>query len=518
MYFVGKATSLQRPLIWVMSLSTQMIRTVTFSHKYINGTFLPASHLLKKDLYDHFSLGAKCPCTVDLFFSSALSLHHQIDLKCRNLPRKLYEFSYKSLERRQGAFKSNGVLLAYGHISQSIRSVNWCRHLHSSSIQASSKTTVELESSPSNDQQSVKINVDNKSMVIPAVWLRDHCMSPDYYNHETQQRNVVTNFLTSNLKIDSVDLTSNGSGFAIFWNDGHVSQFAMDWLQSNFYKVRPIYGTQRLHWNKDLIESQPLPTVSYNDHMTLETGLAETVSNLCKYGFSIVEGCEHTEEATENVVERLTCVQETLYGRMWTFTSDGMRSDTAYSSKALGSHTDLSYMETPAGIQVFHCLKHTGSGGETLLVDGFRSLEIFREAHPEDFDLLTKTVVPHEYKEEPSENSPGYHMYSLGTTIRVHPASDELIQLRFNPYDRAPLDTVSALEIPPFYRAYGRLHKIISDPEGQLWHKLKPGQVLFIDNWRVMHGRAAFDGTRVMCGCYLPRDEWVSKARVLGVW
>ena len=89
---------------------------------------------------------------------------------------------------------------------------------------------------------------------------------------------------------------------------------------------------------------------------------------------------------------------------------------------------------------------------------------------------------------------------------------------RFNPYDRAPLNTVPATEIPTFYRAYGRLIKIISDPVGHFWHRLKPGQVIFIDNWRVMHGRSAFAGTRVMCGCYLPRDEWVSKARMLGVW
>ncbi|GFR73459.1 trimethyllysine dioxygenase, mitochondrial [Elysia marginata] len=268
-------------------------------------------------------------------------------------------------------------------------------------------------------------------MVVPAVWLRDHCMSPEYYNHETQQKNADPNHLTRNLKIDSVELTDNDCGFTIFWNDGHVSKFAMDWLQGNYYKEKPDSATKRVYWDKNLMESQPLPIVPHEDHMKLEAGLAETVSNLCKYGFSIVEGCKETEEATEKVVERLSFVQETLFGKMWTFTSDGLRSDTAYSTQALGSHTDLSYMETPAGIQVFHCLKHTGSGGETLLVDGFHALDVFREAYPEDFELLTKIVVPHEYKEEPSDASPGYHLYSLGTTVRIHPASGEFIQLRY---------------------------------------------------------------------------------------
>ncbi|RUS80141.1 hypothetical protein EGW08_012098, partial [Elysia chlorotica] len=279
-------------------------------------------------------------------------------------------------------------------------------------------------------------------------------------------------------------------------NDGHVSKFEMDWLIDNYYKEKPDPGAGlgRLHWDRELIESHPLPVVPFDDHMTSEAGLAKTVGNICKYGFAIVEGCEATEAATEKVVERLSFVQETLFGKMWTFTSNAQRSDTAYSSQALGAHTDLSYMDTPAGIQVFHCLKHTGSGGETLLVDGFHCLEVLEQTYPEDFELLKNTVVPHEYKEKPSPSSPGYHLYSLGTTIRMHPATGRLIQLRFNPYDRAPLNTVPATEIPPFYRAYGRLYNIISCPSGQFWHKLKPGQVIFIDNWRVMHGRAAFDG------------------------
>ena len=48
-------------------------------------------------------------------------------------------------------------------------------------------------------------------------------------------------------------------------------------------------------------------------------------------------------------MRRVTFVQETLFGKMWTFTADAERSDTAYSTQALGSHTDLTYMNTPAG-------------------------------------------------------------------------------------------------------------------------------------------------------------------------
>lgn len=43
------------------------------------------------------------------------------------------------------------------------------------------------------------------------------------------------------------------------------------------------------------------------------------------------------------------------------------------------------------------------------------------------------------------------------------------------------------------------------------------GKVLLTDNWRLMHGRAAFSGRRIMGGCYLDNDDFNSKALVLGI-
>ena len=36
-----------------------------------------------------------------------------------------------------------------------------------------------------------------------------------------------------------------------------------------------------------------------------------------------------------------------------------------------------------------------------------------------------------------------------------------------------------------------------------------------IDNYRVLHGRSAFDGKRRMCGAYIGMDEFRSKLVVL---
>ena len=65
-----------------------------------------------------------------------------------------------------------------------------------------------------------------------------------------------------------------------------------------------------------------------------------------------------------------------------------------------------------------------------------------------------------------------------------------------------------------FYPHYRTLAKLVNDPDNAYWLSLEPGTVLFIDNWRVMHGRASFQGKRTMTGCYVGRTEFMSRANV----
>ena len=55
----------------------------------------------------------------------------------------------------------------------------------------------------------------------------------------------------------------------------------------------------------------------------------------------------------------------------------------------------------------------------------------------------------------------------------------------------------------------------MAQPEAQVRFTLVPGEVLVIDNWRLLHGRAEFDGERHVCGCYLNREDYESRLRVL---
>jgi len=88
---------------------------------------------------------------------------------------------------------------------------------------------------------------------------------------------------------------------------------------------------------------------------------------------------------------------------------------------------------------------------------------------------------------------------------------------RFNLYDRAPMRTLPPDQIPQLYEDIHLLAATVKDPQGEWWLKLHPGTVLFVDNWRVLHGRASYTGLRKMTGCYVSRSDYISKARVLGI-
>jgi trimethyllysine dioxygenase len=40
---------------------------------------------------------------------------------------------------------------------------------------------------------------------------------------------------------------------------------------------------------------------------------------------------------------------------------------------------------------------------------------------------------------------------------------------------------------------------------------------MMFDNWRVLHGRAAYTGHRHLCGAYLNHEDYESRRRLLSV-
>ncbi|CAH1801717.1 unnamed protein product [Owenia fusiformis] len=357
-------------------------------------------------------------------------------------------------------------------------------------------------------------------IVLNYVWLRDHCRCDSCYHHTTSQRLFETNAIDLDIRPNNAALTFdpdvNDHVLHITWPDGHQSQFTYSWLTDSkniFAGKYPKSKSVQTLWDANTIKEIDIKAVEYEKYMdkSNDESLKVLLENVLRYGYGLVHGCQTSIDDTAKTAERLCIIQNSLFGHMWSFTNDLEHSDTAYTNLALGAHNDTCYFLKGAGIQVFHLLEHTGAGGETLLVDGFKALETLRRNHKWAYDFLVETSIVHEYVE------PGIDIKSLDSIINVHPITKEPIALRFNTYDRASLNTIDQEDMPKFYEANKLLANEIQNPQNEFWLKLKPGTVLFVDNWRLLHGRSAFTGRRCVCGCYLARDDWTSKARELGL-
>jgi len=253
--------------------------------------------------------------------------------------------------------------------------------------------------------------------------------------------------------------------------------------------------------------------------MASDKGVGAWTNLIREYGFCFVEGVPVSPEKTKELLERIAFIRVTHYGGFYDFTSDLTMKDTAYTSEALGPHTDTTYFTDPAGLQAFHLLSHTdGSGGESILVDGFQAAKELRYQSRRDFKVLSRVPVPwHASGNEgitivPSKPFPVINLDDLNYRTRRR----ELSQIRWNNDDRGILPLNAGDYFHPareWYRSAKKFHDILQRDDMQYREKLVPGRALIFDNWRVLHGRTAFTGKRRICGGYINHDDYISRWR-----
>lgn len=358
------------------------------------------------------------------------------------------------------------------------------------------------------------LNYGVTPMYFNYVWLRDHCHSASSYNAATNQRNVDTGSIDLSIRPDKAAVEDGH--LVLTWPGGHVSKHSLSWLAKNSYeRTKDCTIQPRILWNSDIYKKANIQSAKWDTFMSCDDELKKFLQNYLLYGIAFVDNVPATVEATEAVTQRVSVIRETTYGRMWSFTSDFSRGDTAYSQLALDRHTDTSYFQEPCGIQVFHCLKHEGTGGRTLLVDGFYAAEKLCQQSPKSFELLAHVPIKHEYIENTDNHK--NHMIGIGPVLNVYPWNKEIYLIRYNNYDRSVINTVPHDTVQRWYVAHRELTTELRRPENELWVNLTPGKVIFIDNWRVLHGRESFTGLRQLCGCYLTREDILSTARCFGL-
>lgn len=342
----------------------------------------------------------------------------------------------------------------------------------------------------------------------PLIWLADHDHAPESLHPETGQRLIDTAAIPRDLAAAGLELREDGALLTVAWQGSRApSRLPAAFLHAMAANGGREPAPARILWTRRDLEGR-LPSVPHEAVMAAAgDGLRRWLEAVECYGFALVTGVPATPEATQALVERVGYIRHTIFGGFWDFTANMAFKDTAYTTMAIGPHTDGTYSNDPPGLQLFHCLAFDGTGGESTLVDGFKIADILRQEDPESFALLTTIGVTGQYLGD------GVHLRATHPVIGLDDRGD-CRQIAYNNHDRAPF------LLPPdrqrgFYAALARFHALANDPELELAFRLEPGTVLLFDNWRTLHGRRAYSGHRRLCGAYLNKEDFDSKLRLL---
>ena len=199
-------------------------------------------------------------------------------------------------------------------------------------------------------------------------------------------------------------------------------------------------------------------------------------------------------------------VRETNYGRVFDVRVKSQAENLAYTDLGLEPHTDNPYREPPPGAQVLHCLAASQVGGESRLVDGQGAAEALRRDDPDAFAILTRTPVRFEWSD---------HTTTLRAEAPIIALDGEnaFVAIRYNHRSFKAI-RASAGERDGWRRAYRKLAAVINAPENGVEFKLAAGEMVLIDNRRILHGRRAYvngqSHERHLQGAYADMDGLLS--------
>jgi len=369
--------------------------------------------------------------------------------------------------------------------------------------------------------------------VVSLAWLRDH--DPNHLHPTSQQRQFDTAELggTSAL-LEASDVSVVEGKLRVRWADRSASVFDGAWLADNapregadaasaaFRAARrsPTWGLPAARpWRtmtKDAVPHVSARSVPVGAPASDVSPAARRVLDaLAVTGVALVTDMPSSAAETERIVRALVGPpRETFYGEMWDTAPRNLEdvNDTAYTKDALDGHTDTTYLADSPGLQCFNCVAQSGppaakDEGATKLLDALHLASELRRVAPDAYRFFCETPLVFHHIER------GVNTRHTAPVFRVDPASGELLQMRYNAYDLAPLSYLTPDQVDEFYAHNAALARVVRDPANMALCKLGVGEMIVVQNHRVLHGRTAFKGYRNLVGCYVGMDDWVMRAR-----
>ena len=347
---------------------------------------------------------------------------------------------------------------------------------------------------------------DGRRFALHPIWLRERCQDARTLDLATGQRLADPSDIDLALALTAVAEPRPGH-FRVRFSDGHESEFrAHDILTEAALAPGAEETPAPRLWDGTLAE---LPRARWSESPG-RAELAAWVQQFLELGFIILTGVPAEPRAVLRVGATFGFIRETNFGALFDVRSTPAASDLAYTSLPLDPHTDNPYRTPVPGVQLLHCLANETSGGLSTLVDGFAAATALRERDAEAFKLLARTAVRFRYRDATTE------LVASAAPIELD-VTGALRCVHFSPrLDFVPL--APPADLARYYRARRAFDHLLRSEDFEVRFLLNTGELLMMDNRRLLHGRTGFDpreGLRHLQGCYIDIDGPRSLYRVL---
>lgn len=253
-----------------------------------------------------------------------------------------------------------------------------------------------------------------------------------------------------------------------------------------------------------------VPTVAWDDVCGDDDRLRDVLAAYHSFGCFVITGTPIAPGSLHAIAGRFGRVSPTSFGALFDVRSVADPEDLAYASVGLSAHLDQPYRRPVPGIQFLHTLANDAPGGESTVVDGLAAIDALRRHDPAWYAVLCDLEIEFRY------DIGSDVVVASAPMIELHPEGS-VRQFRFSPrLDFAPHAAPEVLD--EYYAARRWLADWLNDPQHQIEFKMEAGDVLVVDNHRVLHGRRPFDasgGHRHLQGCYVDHDGPATMWRLL---
>jgi gamma-butyrobetaine hydroxylase len=346
-----------------------------------------------------------------------------------------------------------------------------------------------------------------------AIWLRDNAWDESTRAQGNGQRLITLADISPATRV--VAATADEHRLQVTFDPGaHQVSYDINWLADHAYdgfrpRVSGWVAPEIETWDSEL--TRRLPTAEFAAVSASDAALSNWLSAIRRFGFAKLSGGPVKSGALLDIVDLFGYVRETNYGKIFEVRTEVNPNNLAFTGLGLQAHTDNPYRDPVPTLQVLYCLENSATGGENMVVDGFRAAERLRQEDPRGFDLLSRYCARFEYT-----GSTGVCLRSRRPMIELMP-DGELVGVRFNNRSASPIVDVPYDDMDDYYAAYRRLSELVDAPDMQVSFKLQPGECFIVDNTRVLHARKGYsgEGSRWLQGCYADKDGLLSKLAVL---